>query len=165
MNHSDLLKNLNTELNFIYRYLRKLNVSHEDAEDIAQETAYKFLQYFDSIKTPKIRSWLIRVALNFHHDQYRKTSRVKLDLREDQVRTLSKDLPEEILLSYEQRFEIEDVLAKLQPSYRELLLLKYISELKYEEIADMLDMKIGTVKTSSFRARKQFAKLYEEANR
>ncbi|WP_257348719.1 RNA polymerase sigma factor [Pseudalkalibacillus decolorationis] len=165
MNSSDDLKSLNTELNFVYRYLRKLKISHEDAEDIVQETAYKFLQYYDSIRTPKIRSWLIRVAINYHHDQYRKNNRIMLDLREDQLKTLSKDLPEEILLSNEHWSDIEYILSKLKPTYRELLLLKYIWELKYDEISEILDMKVNTIKTSLFRARKQFAKLYREANR
>ncbi|TRZ39628.1 sigma-70 family RNA polymerase sigma factor [Niallia circulans] len=165
MNNSDDLRSLNSELNVVYRYLRKLKISHEDAEDIVQETAYKFLQYYDSIRNKKIRSWLIRVALNFHYDQTRKNSRVKLDLREDQVKTLSKDLPEEILLSHEKWSEIEYILSKLKPTYRELLLLKYIWELKYDEIAEILDLKANNIKTSLFRARKEFAKLYKEVYR
>ena len=162
MNNSDDLRSLNTELNVVYRYLRKLRISHEDAEDIVQETAFKFLQYYDSIRTPKIRSWLIRVALNFHYDQIRKNSRVSLDLREEQVKTLSEDLPEEILLRFENWSEIEYILSKLKPTYRELLLLKYIWELKYDEIAEILDLKVNTIRTSLFRARKEFAKQYKE---
>ncbi|MCM3178011.1 RNA polymerase sigma factor [Cytobacillus horneckiae] len=165
MNNSDDLRSLNTELNFVYRYLRKLKISHEDAEDIVQETAYKFLQYYDSIRTTKIRSWLIRVAINFHYDQFRKNSRIRLDLREDQVKILSKDLPEEILLSHEHWSEIECILSKLKPKYRELLLLKYKWELKYDEIAKILDLKVNTIKTSLARARKEFAKLYREVYR
>ncbi|MED3996343.1 hypothetical protein P4647_17045 [Peribacillus frigoritolerans] len=43
MNNSKKIKELNAELNIVYRYLRKLGVSHEDAEDIVQESAYRFL--------------------------------------------------------------------------------------------------------------------------
>lgn len=155
-------QNLNTELNVVYGYLRKLNISHEDAQDVVQETAYKFLLYYDSIKTPKIRSWLIRVALNYHHDQYRKNKRIKLDLKDEQIDQLSKDLPESILLQNEYSSDIKKVLSKVKPAYRELLLLKYIWELQYDEIADILNMKVGTIKTNLFRARKQFVKLWEE---
>jgi DNA-directed RNA polymerase specialized sigma24 family protein len=65
---NELNKNnaLNTELNIVYKYLRKVGISHADAEDAVQETAYKYLLYYDSIKASKIRSWLIRVALNFY---------------------------------------------------------------------------------------------------
>lgn len=52
---------LNTELNIVYRYLRKLGISQEDAEDTVQETVYKYLIYSDSIHPKKTRSWLIRV--------------------------------------------------------------------------------------------------------
>lgn len=67
---NELNKNnaLNTELNIVYRYLRKLGISQADAEDAVQETAYKYLLYYDSIKASKIRSWLIRVALHFYYD-------------------------------------------------------------------------------------------------
>lgn len=100
MNKPDQQK-LNTELNVVYRYLRKINISHEDAQDIVQETAYKFLLYYDSIRASKIRSWLIRVAINYHHDQYRKNKRIELGLKDDQIDQLSKDLPENILLHKE----------------------------------------------------------------
>ena len=67
---NDINKNneLNSELNIVYRYLRKLGISQADAEDVVQETAYKYLLYYDTIQTSRIRSWLIRVSLNFHYD-------------------------------------------------------------------------------------------------
>ncbi|WP_077622503.1 RNA polymerase sigma factor [Sediminibacillus massiliensis] len=160
MNDPEQLEQLNKEMNVVYRYLRKMAIPHEDAQDIVQEAAYKFLLYYDSIKTPKIRSWLIRVVLNFHHDQYRKNRRVELGLQEEQVRSFSDALPEDIILSNETLLDIENILNKLKPKYRELIQLKYIWSLKYEDISQLLDMNIGTVKTSLFRARKQFVKLY-----
>lgn len=160
MNDPDQLEQLNKELNVVFRYLIKLGIAYEDAEDIVQETAYKYLLYYDSIITPKVRSWLIRVALNFHHDQYRKNKRIKIGLEEEQITLLSRDLPEGILLSNEMWSEIERVFKKMKPRYRELILLKYKSNLTYEEISYLLEMKIGTVKTSLFRARNQFVKVY-----
>lgn len=155
------MEELNTELNIVYRYLRKSGVPHLDAQDIVQETAYKFLLYYDSIQTPKIRSWLIRVALNFHYDQYRKNK--KLDFTETQVEMLSNDLPENILLQKEKWSEIEHILSQLKPQYKELILLKYREDLSYDEISLLLDMKMNTIRTSLYRARKQFTKLYKEA--
>lgn len=119
------LKELNAELNFVYRYLRKLGIKHEDSQDAVQETAYRFLLYYDSIKTSKIRSWLVRVALNFYFDQYRKNKRIQFDLLDDKITLLSEDLPEDILLSKENWSDIERVLNELKPQYKELMVLKY----------------------------------------
>ena len=86
------------------------------------------------------------------------------DLNQEQIALLSKDLPEEIILQKEQRSEVQKVLLKLKPQYREMILLKYQWDLKYEEISKLLDMSIGMVKTNLFRARKQFVKYYRRNN-
>lgn len=155
-------KILNSELNVVYKYLRKRGISHVDAQDIVQETAFKFLSYSDSIKSQNIRGWLIRVALNFHHDQYRKNKRIKIGFNDEHLKLLSKDLPEELLLGIEKKEEIQATLARLNPQYKELLLLKYYWDLKYKDISVLLDMKIDTVKTNLYRARNQFIKFYKE---
>lgn len=161
----DQLKILNSELNVVYKYLRKHGISHVDSQDIVQETAYKFLLYYDSIKSQNIRGWLIRVALNYHHDQYRKKKRVTLGFNDEQLNLLSKDLPEDLILGNEKKEEIQITLAQLNPQYKELILLKYYWDLKYKEISTLLDMKIENVKTNLHRARNQFIKLYTEAKK
>lgn len=66
---------LNTELNIVYRYLIKKGLPPPDAEDAVQETAYKYLIYSETIRSLGVRSWLIRVALNYYYDQCRKNKR------------------------------------------------------------------------------------------
>ena len=68
MNDSMMAKKLNEILKFVYSYLIKMGASKEDAEDIIQDTAYKFLQYIDSIQMDNIKSWLFRVAVNQYYD-------------------------------------------------------------------------------------------------
>jgi RNA polymerase sigma factor (sigma-70 family) len=153
---------LNTELNIVYRYLRKLGISHTDAEDAVQETAYKYLQYYDSIKASKIRSWLIRVALNYYYDQCRKQQRYKLDLDASVAKLVAVDQPEEIFLEKERNNQLSFAISKLKPYFKELLLLKYQSSLSYEEIAELVGSNINSVRTNLYRARKQLAKIYKE---
>ena len=162
MNDSIQIEELTSELQVVYQYLRKLGISHQDAEDVAQEAAYRFLVYRDSLKIIKVRSWLIRVALNIHYDQYRKNKRIQLGFQDDQLTMLSKDLPEDILLSNENWSEVQQTLLQLKPRYKELLLLKYQSCLKYEDISKLLQLSLGGVKMNLFRARKQFIKYYRE---
>ncbi len=162
----DINKNseLNSELNIVYRYLRKLGISQADAEDVVQETAYKYLLYYDTIQTSKIRSWLIRVSLNFHYDQCRKQRRYDLNLNEGLLETDKKELPEVVFLEKERIREVGHALSKVKPHFQELLLLKYQSGLSYEEISKLLEKPISSIKTNLFRARKQLAKIYKEAN-
>ncbi|KWW21908.1 MULTISPECIES: RNA polymerase sigma factor [Peribacillus] len=162
----DITKNnvLNSELNIVYRYLRKLGISQADSEDAVQETAYKYLLYYDTIQTSKIRSWLIRVSLNFHYDQCRKHRRYDLNLNEERLVTDIEELPEVIFLVKERNKEVGDALSKLRPHFQELLLLKYQSGLSYEEIAMLIEKPISSIKTNLFRARKRLAKIYKEEN-
>ena len=154
------LDKLNKEMNVVYKYLRKLNISHMDAQDIVQETAYKFLLYYDTIRTSNIRGWLIRVALNIFHDQCRKNKYIELAL-ENQMNFLSEDnSPEDIVLNNENKYLIYTTLNQMKPKYREVIFLKYIIGLKYDEISRLLNMKLNTVKTYLARARKEFIKIY-----
>ncbi|GHH99449.1 RNA polymerase sigma factor [Neobacillus kokaensis] len=161
---NELNKNnaLNTELNIVYKYLRKLGISHADAEDAVQETAYKYLLYYDSIKASKIRSWLIRVALNFYYDQCRKQQKYKLDLDANVTKLVAAEQPEEFFLERERNKQLSSAISKLKPHFKELLLLKYQSGLSYKEIAELLESNINSVRTNLFRARKQLAKIYRE---
>lgn len=155
---------LNTELNVVYRYLIKIGVPRTDAEDIVQETAYKYLLYYDSIRATKIRSWLIRVALNFHYDQCRKLNRIELVLDDIPITSRSSEQPENVIENKESSMQIEKALSKLKTHYQELLLLKYHTGLSYLEISNVLDMSISSIKTNLFRARKQLAKILKEAS-
>ncbi|WP_449619523.1 RNA polymerase sigma factor [Robertmurraya sp. Marseille-Q9965] len=154
---------LNAELNIVYRYLRKLGISKLDAEDAVQETAYKYLLYYDSIKNSKIRGWLIRVALNAYYDQCRKQGRYVLDLNESVLKVDAQELPETIFLQKERNSELGKALSQLKPHFQELLLLKYQSGLTYEEISKLLEISVSSIKTNLFRARKKLEEIYKEA--
>ncbi|MFB7142027.1 sigma-70 family RNA polymerase sigma factor [Gottfriedia sp. NPDC056225] len=162
----DINKNseLNSELNFVFKYLIKLGVSKSDAEDLVQETAYKYLLYYDSIKTSKIRSWLIRVALNDYYDQCRMQKRFQLNFNEIFLEADEVENPENIFLEKERNEGLSIALSRLKPYFKELLLLKYQSGLSYEEISTLLDKSVNSIKTNLFRARKKLEKIYKEAN-
>lgn len=155
---------LNSELNIVFRYLIKKGVPRTDAEDAVQETAYKYLRFSDSIRTPKVRSWLIRVALNYYYDQCRKNKRYIFDLEERLVEESEEELPELIILANERVDEFNKLLSRMRPLFSELILLKYETNLSYDEISKLLGISISSVKTNLYRARKKFLKLYEEGS-
>ncbi|MBM7702354.1 RNA polymerase sigma factor [Metabacillus iocasae] len=161
MNDSIMGKKLNEILAFVYSYLLKMGASKEDAEDIIQETAYKFLTYMDSIKTSNIQSWLFKVAINHYYDMTRKQSRRKNLLLKFNVQELfEEETPEKVVLQSELGRAIQEVLNKLSPKSRQLLILKYSTELKITEIAQLYHTKEASIKTSLYRARQQFIEEY-----
>ncbi|TYR80689.1 sigma-70 family RNA polymerase sigma factor [Priestia megaterium] len=147
-------------LNQVLAYLLKNGVNKQDAEDITQEVAVKYLENKHIVDPLKIKAWMFRVALNKRCDLGRKKivkDRYIATYKEPEFQLSS---PVEILLQNEETNECRMILNKLQPQYRHLLILKYGLGFKYEEIAQQLDMKMTTLKSSLYRARKIFIKQY-----
>ena len=147
----------------VYRMVR----DRETAEDLAQETFVKVLNALDSYR-PEYRfsSWIFKIANNAAIDH----------LRRRELNTLSLDgapgavTPSEVeatalqaadhspsplaeLESRELGTSIEQAVAKLRPDYRACILLRHVEGRAYEEIAETLDLPLGTVKTYIHRAR------------
>ncbi|AEH48010.1 RNA polymerase sigma factor [Parageobacillus thermoglucosidasius] len=77
MNDFELGEKLHEQLERVKVYLLKMGASLQDAEDITQETAYKFLTYIDSVNIENVESWLFRVSVNQYYDLCRKHNRQK----------------------------------------------------------------------------------------
>ncbi|KXH87521.1 RNA polymerase sigma factor [Sporosarcina sp. HYO08] len=146
----------------IFKYLIKNGANPRDAEDIIQEALYKFILYIDSVDPNKAYSWLFRVAINQYYDLCRKQQKEVNVSFEDFDLVDDSFLPEEYVQQTEMKKEIYNILNRLSPLHKQLLLLKYVLGLSYKEIAQMLDLNPGTLKTYLFRARQSFKKLYEE---
>ncbi len=148
-------------LQIVHAYLVKMGASKEDAEDIVQDTAYKFVLYIDSVEPAKVKSWLFRVAINAYYDLYRKRkTRKRLLLKFDFQELVEEYTPEVAIVQKETAQAIDKVLAKLRPRHREFLLLKYSTGLSMKDIADLSGMTVDSVKTTMYRARRQFIEAY-----
>lgn len=145
----------------VKNYLIKIGASKEDAEDIVQETAYKFILYMDSIGPHHVESWLYRVAVNGYYDLYRKGSRrQEILLKFNFYKLVEEDTPEVALVQNETRRNVENVLKKLKPKQQQLLLMKYSMGMAIREIGALVEMKEQSVKTNLYRARKDFIQEY-----
>ncbi len=143
------------------------------AEDLAQDTfvkAFGRLDTFDPAR--KFSNWLLKIAHNTAIDSLRRTSPDVLPLDVDNGasdrRVVVPAGPE--AERPDRRFErqalggaLESALARLRPEYREVVVLRYHEGLAYGEIADVLGIPIGTVKTHVHRARKELAGLLQAA--
>lgn len=144
-----------------------------EAEEIAQEVflkAYNRLASYD--RQRKFSSWLFKVAHNatIDHLRRRRVATVPLESSEDDERQLigvlagpqSED-PELLAVRGELARALEEAMSELRPEHREVLLLRLRYGRSYEELADIMGLPLGTVKTHLHRARKRLASLLEEA--
>jgi len=146
----------------LYRYLRKRGLTHEDAEDIVQDTCYKFLLHQNGIGADHMTSWLYRVATNQFYDLKRKERRYQAaDVDADSLLSLT-HMPEMSYLQKEQRASIREALDTLSPLHQELLILKYELELTYNDLSALFNMNQNTLKTHMKRAREKMVKQVKE---
>ncbi|BDG47338.1 MULTISPECIES: RNA polymerase sigma factor [Parageobacillus] len=161
MNDFELGKKLHEQLERVKAYLLKMGASLQDAEDITQETAYKFLTYIDSVNIENVERWLFRVSVNQYYDLCRKRNRQKnISLKFNYKELFEEFTPEKAVLQKELEKDIYILLDRLKPKYAQFLILKYSIGLKLTEIAALYDMKVDSVKTIIHRARKQFIEEY-----
>lgn len=149
----------------IYRMVR----DRELAEDLSQEA---FVRAFNNLgrydPSYKFSSWLFKVAYNLTIDHLRKKqlstvsihgspSAVTSELQEATSITLEStdELPDQALASRRIGSEIEVAIGELREEYRSAILLRHVEGLSYEEISQIMDVPLGTVKTYIHRARKE----------
>ena len=159
----------------VYNLALRMTGNPQDAEDMAQEAflkAYRSLPEFRG--ESKFSVWLYRIVSNVCLDHLRRQSRrpaVSLTAEDEDGEEQQWDLPDESLSPerlLEQKLTREAVragLAQLPEEQREILLLREIKGLSYEEIGEILSLEPGTVKSRIFRARKRLcAFLLREGN-
>jgi RNA polymerase sigma-70 factor, ECF subfamily len=156
----------------VYRMVRDRNL----AEDLAQEA---FIKAFNGIgsynPSYKFSSWIFKIANNLTIDHLRKR---KLDTvsihgsphassseEEDRTRlTLEAqgETPEEFVENRELGSRIETAMGTLRPEYRTAILLRHVEGHSYEEVAEIMEVPLGTVKTYIHRGRSELRELLAE---
>ncbi|HEX8068964.1 MAG TPA: sigma-70 family RNA polymerase sigma factor [Pyrinomonadaceae bacterium] len=152
----------------IYALLYRLTEDAEEARDLTQET---FLQAFRAIQhfrgEADLRTWLYRIAVNQARNRWRwwrrrrRSATVSLDATdEDHERPLAARLPdersvnpEEAALTRERERMLMQALRALSRVYREVVVLRDVEGLSYEEVAATLELSVGTVKSRLSRGR------------
>ncbi|HEV7449095.1 MAG TPA: RNA polymerase sigma factor [Candidatus Paceibacterota bacterium] len=153
----------------LLRYGRKFLNSPEDIEDIVQDvfvSAYQNMQSFDA--SQKFSPWVYRIAHNAFVNGLKKKSRnplVYVDFDTFLSHPVYDDpVPHERELD-ELKVMLEKSLDTLDYKYREVLVLYYLEEISYKDIADILQVPQGTVGVRLKRAREALGKAYEDLNK
>ncbi len=149
----------------VYHFVLKFLRDPEDAMDISQET---FLKVYRSLNLFRGQSafstWVFSIAHNLCIDFVRKQKRrglhlprVNEDDPEMQALRDPKHDPEAVFEKHETVREIDRALGAIKPDLREIFLLREVAGLQYQEIADLLEIELGTVKSRIARARSALA--------
>lgn len=146
-------------VNYVYRMLG----NYDDAVDLSQDVFLKSYSALGSYRPQyPYTAWLFRIARNAAIDEIRRRRLTLVPLDEpveteegSMGREVAADVagPEQLFMDDEFRLQLEGAIAKLAEKYREPLVLRHAAEMSYEEIAEALELPLGTVKTRIFRAR------------
>ncbi len=163
MDSEFLLRVYKEQARMLYFYLKKNGCTHEDAEDIVQESYTKFFVYSSGVSPDKAMSYVFTIALNELRNMMKKRGRESVLVIDDQHfwDNFANGLDTEAsAVGSEMKREITSVLSCMKETFRQLLVLKYEYEMTYKEIALLLGMKVETVRTYLFRARKEFHDIW-----
>lgn len=150
---------------FIFRYTK----NHLDSEDLVQET---FLRVFRSRNSyeriARFSTWLYTIAQNLIRNQYKRSQRmqmVSLNQTDDQEQEVVIDLPDSGVTAEEQLHlsmtmnRLKAALDEIPADFRDVLVMRDIRQLSYEEIMEITDLPMGTVKSRINRGRARLQDL------
>lgn len=142
----------------IYNYIRRLVVSHEDAEDVLQEVFIRVFRHLGQFRSESsLSTWIYRIATN--------ESLRLLNSRKEEGNIASEEVQEELIsklqasdyIDYENELVVkfQEAILNLPEKQRLVFNLRYYDELEYEEIARILDSKVETLKVNYHYAKEK----------
>src|SRR5680860_44807 len=143
---------------FVFRVLwSRTGSSREDVEDLTQDTFVRVWERLDTYDpTRPFKAWIARIAGNVaidrHRSNMRRPSTIEISDVEHELAS-SEPSPASAAIGDEQRRHLLSHLKELPELYREVVVLRFIEDQSYEEIAEALDLPLGSVKTRIFRGR------------
>ena len=163
-------------LDALYNFGLRLTADPNDAEDLVQDTIVKAYRFFSSYeKGTNAKAWLFRILKNSYINNYRKKSKKPQQVDYDEVatfyesiraeRTDTSDLEDKMFRELIDD-DISNALDQIPEDFRTVVLLCDVEDFTYEEIANMLDVPIGTIRSRLHRGRNLLkAQLTEYASK
>ncbi|MFN1835024.1 sigma-70 family RNA polymerase sigma factor [Balneola sp. MJW-20] len=147
----------------LYNFALRLTTDPNDAEDLVQDTIVKAYRFFSSYeKGTNAKAWMFRILKNSFINNYRKTSKKPSQVDYDEVssyyesvRAESTDTSDLENLMFRELMDddITNALSRLPEDFRTVVMLCDVEGYTYEEIANMLDVPIGTIRSRLHRGR------------
>ncbi|MCL4547596.1 MAG: sigma-70 family RNA polymerase sigma factor [Bacteroidetes bacterium] len=158
----------------VYNFALRMTGDEDDADDLVQETFLKAFRFFDKFeKGTNCKAWLFRILKNSYINDYRKQTKEPDKVDYEDVQNFYENIKSDQIemQHYEQDAftnllddEISSAITDLPEDFRTVIILSDIEGFTYEEIADFVDIPVGTVRSRLHRARKMlYAQLYDYA--
>ena len=153
----------------LHRTALRMTRNENDAEDLVQEAYVKAYRFWDRFEPgSNCRAWLFKIMTNIFINEYRSKSRSPLAVNVDDLDDnflygqLAAERPDE---NPEQRFfakilddDVKSAIESLPDDFRMVVILSFLEDFSYQEIADIMDLQLGTVKSRLHRGRKLLQK-------
>jgi RNA polymerase sigma-70 factor (ECF subfamily) len=174
--HKEFQEDMVPHMDALYNFALRMTGNCDDADDLVQDTylkAYRFLDKYEKGTNPK--AWLFRIMKNSYINKYRKESREPDKVDYDEIKDFynliraessdPNDLQEKLFGNLLDD-EVTGALQSLPDEFRTVLILCDIEGMTYEEIADLVECPIGTVRSRLHRGRKMLrARLFQYAKK
>jgi RNA polymerase sigma-70 factor (ECF subfamily) len=154
-------------LNAAYNLARWLTRNEQDAEDVVQESYLRALRSFDSFQFGRdARAWLLKIVRNTYYTslQRNRPHEVVTQFEENTPEAISTDAdPETALIEKVNTELIRGAIESISLEYREVFILRELEQLSYKEIAQIVDVPLGTVMSRLSRGRKELEMRLRES--
>ncbi|MBN1213026.1 MAG: sigma-70 family RNA polymerase sigma factor [candidate division Zixibacteria bacterium] len=159
----------------LYRTALRMLKNQSDAEDLVQEAFAKAYRFWDKFEPgSNCRAWLFKIMTNIFINDYRSKSRSPVSVNVDeiddyylykQMDSLDQDGdPEQVLFSKIFDDDVKKAIEELPDDFKMVVILSFLEGFSYQEIAEITDLQLGTVKSRLHRGRKLLQKkLYDYA--
>lgn len=149
----------------VFRLAFRLAGNQHDAEDLTQETFMRVFRSLKSYRAGTFEGWLHRITTNLFLDMVRHRQKIRMEaLPEDYERVPGTDMsPEQAFNISNLDPEVQSALDRLSPEFRVAVVLCDVVGMSYDEIADTLGVKMGTVRSRIHRGRSQLRASLEAA--
>ena len=147
----------------LYWHIRKIVTTHENADDVLQNTFIKIFRNIDTFnQQSKLYSWIYRIATNesitFINKRAKERKEDISDYQQELVSTLTND---NLFTGDEIQLILQKAIATLPEKQKLVFNMKYFDELKYTEISEILETSVGALKASYFHAVKKIEKYIQ----
>ncbi|QUG42480.1 sigma-70 family RNA polymerase sigma factor [Psychrobacillus sp. INOP01] len=139
----------------IEKFAFQCGVRVYDIPDVTQEVFVKLYRFLHQFQRDRFTTWLYKVTLNTARDYYRKETKEKekeQKLHEVGLNYTSKSAEDRVLVFEEDR-ELHDAIQSLDEKYRHPIIMFYFHDLSYEQIAEVLNVPLSTIKIRLMRAK------------
>ncbi|WP_088102247.1 RNA polymerase sigma factor [Halalkalibacter urbisdiaboli] len=144
----------------VEKFAFQLGVNQASVEDVTQEVFIKVYRFLDKHDRGKFTTWLYSITLNVVRDMYRHEQRQKRKTLE-----LKKQVPEKMFIEHgfdEETRTLHEYIQTLDDKYKIPIILHYFHDQSYQEIAEVLGVTEGAVKTRMLRAKQQLKMKFEK---